>query len=100
IRAIAHGLGLDVRPEVVDVVAEATSLESSRRTSQTVELLGLDRVAGEGRHMHDLETLIHPNHILDGSSGYGKKQLSSQQLDAIDAVMDECGFAGLVDPTS
>ena len=97
IKRIASCLGLQARPDQVEHVANETSVEQAKRASQNFEQLAPDRIIRDGCHTYDRETLLHHHHIVDGTCGYGEKTLTSQQLRAIDAMMEESGFWSLLD---
>lgn len=88
---IAAFLELDVHSDAVRAVAEQTSLE---RVKKNTESLADD--AHLVRHSgleYDPETLLHHGHIRDGSSGYGRKALTAEQSEQIDALLRKHGFA-------
>jgi hypothetical protein len=47
-------------------------------------------------YVYDRQTLLHRNHIRDGSIGYGARVLNSEKLALIDAAMQEEGFESLL----
>lgn len=87
---IAAFLGLDDRPDTVRAVAEQTSLESVKKNAES-----LTDDAPLVRHSgleYDPDTLLHPGHIRDGGMGYGRKVLTAEQLERVDALLRERGL--------
>lgn len=74
--AIAAYLGLDAAPELLDAVAAATSLDRARELSSNLR-----------SHSYDRTTLLHPGHVRDGSSGYGRAKLTPEQLTELEATV-------------
>ncbi len=81
VQRIAAFLDLDEGSDAVRMVMEETALARMREKAdslpdeaQLIALCGFP---------HDPETLLHPNHIRDGSSGYGRELLSAAQLERI-----------------
>lgn len=89
---IAGHLDLDPGPDTISAVAEETSSRRMREKSESLPteafLLALSGVG----IAHDPETLLHRNHIRDGSSGYGRRQLTAVQLERVDSRLRERGL--------
>jgi hypothetical protein len=92
VRKIAEHLELDASDEQIDAIADATSLASMRAKVEQIaspsyspNLVRNDWIA------YDPETLLHVNHIRNGSHDYGRKMLNDDQLRQIDALLAEKG---------
>jgi hypothetical protein len=98
ITGIAAYLGLSTEPEDERNIARALSFKQLRRFSQHIAELEPGRVVRDNGYLFDRRTLLHANHIRNGSMGYGVKNLNDSQLLAIDAMLCEEGFAFLREP--
>ncbi len=88
---IAAFLGLDDRPDTVLAIAEQTSLERVKKNAES-----LTDDAPLVRHSgleYDPETLLHRGHIRDGGMGYGRKVLTAEQSEQIDALLRKHSLA-------
>lgn len=85
VQRIAAFLGLEDHGDTVRVVAAENGLQRMREKAESLpDKAQLIRLCG---FPHDPETLLHPGHIRDGSSGYGRKALTAQQLQRIDGLL-------------
>lgn len=84
---ISHYLGLEYNPVVLEAVASENAFERVRE--KVGRLDGDDaRLTRAGEVAYDPETLYHPGHIRDGSSGYGRRLLSADEVRRCDALLD------------
>ena len=81
VRRVARHFGLPADSPIVREIAEENSFEQVRRRVERLNAAAFD--------LHDPETLLHKNHILDGSSGYGRTSLTAEQLSRIDALSEQ-----------
>jgi Sulfotransferase domain len=84
VQRVAAYLGLEPAPAVIDQLVHEQSLEQVRQRVEQFAALPDDA--------HDPETILHRNHIRDGSTGYGAKLLTKEQLDRLEALRQEYGF--------
>lgn len=85
IRAVAAFLGLNASDELVRRLATGTSLEAvAAMAAQVSEGRGAVRTP---RSIYDPETLVHRDHIRNGSSGRGRALLSEEQQRRVLRVM-------------
>ncbi len=91
INSVASYLGLHIDPEQASRIATATSLDRLKAFSQQID--GLEsKVVREDCRVYDRQTLLHKNHIRDGSIGYGAGLLDAEHLSLIDTLLREEGF--------
>lgn len=81
---IARHIGLNPDPRIISAVVDDWSLERTRERADALPVDGLVPVAPGIEH--DPKTLLHRDHIRNGSSGYGARELSAEQLEQISAV--------------
>ncbi len=81
---IASLLSLGPSRQIVSAVVEATSIERMRERADALVPERLVPVAPGIDH--DPVSLLHLNHIRDGSSGYGPRALSPEQLARVEAA--------------
>jgi hypothetical protein len=93
ISQIACYLGLQVAPEEVRKIAGELSLDRMRRFSRHVSELPSPRLIHSYGKTFDRETMLHQDHIRNGSCGYGRRVLDPEHIAAIDAMLREEGFA-------
>jgi hypothetical protein len=96
IATVSSYLSLNAGPECMSQVAEETSFNRMRQLSQKIEALDSKRVVRQDRFLYDRDSLLHQNHIRDGSMGYGARVLSREELSAIDSMLREAGFEELL----
>jgi hypothetical protein len=84
VQRIATFLGLEAHPDTVRAVTEQTSLDSVRRQLLSPTADALVRHSGLE---YDPETLLHRKHVRDGSVGYGRRALTSEQSERVDALL-------------
>jgi len=85
ISAIARHLRLVVPDELVQRIARETSPDAiAAIADQVSEERGAVRTP---RSAYDPETLVHRNHIRNGSSGYGRELLSEEQQERVMKVL-------------
>ena len=93
IESMAAYLGVKSTPRLVAEVAAETSFDRMRQIvrqiDQAPEDAGLVRVMNSA---YDPQTLLHKHHIRDGRSGYGRLQLTPEQLRCVDAINGLYGF--------
>ncbi len=81
IRRIAAYLGLVEDPKTIAEVAQETSFERMREKVEELDTVTDERrLIRRDRYVYDRETLLNLHHIRDGSSGYGCRILSADQL--------------------
>jgi Sulfotransferase domain len=91
---IAAYLGVAAPVKILERVAEETSVERAReRVEQLKAGVDEDKLVRFDRFVHDRETLLNLDHIRDGSSGYGRRALTEEQLRRIDALAEQYGFS-------
>jgi hypothetical protein len=89
---IAAHLGLEPDPAVMAQVAEEQSLEQVRRRVAQLDAVEDERLVRHENTAYDPETILHRRHIRDGSSGYGARALTAEQLGRLEALRQEYGF--------
>jgi hypothetical protein len=93
VQRVAEYLEVAVEPRVVYEVAEATSLERMREKAAQLTRPGShDRLVLVNDVMHDRESLLHPAHIRDGRSGYGRELLSAEQVARLVSLLARYGI--------
>jgi len=56
---------------------------------RSAALEGADRrgaLIRTARSAYDPESLLHPHHVLDGTSGYGRQALSADEVEKVDML--------------
>jgi hypothetical protein len=96
VERVRRYLGLEDRPGVAHVVAEELSLDRMRERSRSLPEAAV-LVARSGVP-HDPTTLLHPGHVIDGSSGYGRRLLTARQLRELAAAARRIGGDALEGP--
>jgi hypothetical protein len=81
---IAGYLGLHVNDKAMKAVVEENSFGRAREKVEQI-----NQIEGAA---YDAGTLLHPHHIRDGSSGYGRKVLTEEQLCRVTLLLDEYGL--------
>ena len=79
VRRIADYLAILATDELVKRVAADTSIEQMKEAANRSE----HQVVLESGMRHDADSLLHPDHVRDGGSGYGYEVLSSSQLSVV-----------------
>lgn len=93
LQRIAAHLGVELEPHAVRQIMEATSFERMRERSEALKQSGVRRDRSYGDNsLIDQDSLLHPGHIQDGTSGYGLRQLSAEQLAGIHSVLERHGI--------
>ncbi len=110
VAAVASYLNVAVRQEQIAEIAEANSLGRMREKAKEIgesdygeHLVRHDRssysdAARDRSYVYDAETLLHPDHIRDGSTGYGASRLTRAQLRRLEELLREAGDAGIAAP--
>ena len=81
---LAAYLGLEACAELIAEIAAQSSIERMRdKAEQLAAVIERDRLVQHHQTVYDKETLLHVNHIRDGSSGYGRARLTAEQWDRI-----------------
>lgn len=108
VAAVASYLNVAARQELVAEIAEANSF--GRMREKVKELSTLDyaeRLVGHERtsyidaarsdrsYLYDPETLLHLDHIRDGTTGYGAGRLNQSQLRRLEELLHEKGDLGV-----
>jgi Sulfotransferase domain len=92
VERIAAHLGLGLEPHMIAEVAEATSFERMReKAQQLTDPRSQHRVVQVDEVRYDRESLLHPGHIQNGGSGYGRQLLSADRLAKIDCILARSG---------
>jgi hypothetical protein len=95
VSAIAAYLNIAARPELIDEIAEANSIDRMREKVKEISSLEYDgSLIRHERTSYDPETLLNLDHIRDGSSGYGVGQLNEDQVRRIEELRREKGPLG------
>jgi Sulfotransferase domain len=84
VQRIATFLGLEARPDAIRAVTEQTSLDSVKKQVQSP---ADDALVQHSGLEYNPETLLHRKHVRDGTVGYGRKALTSQQTERVDALL-------------
>jgi hypothetical protein len=84
---ISQYLGLEHNPTVLEAVASENAFERVREKVGRLDRDD-DRLTGAGEVAYDPATLYHPGHIRDGSSGYGRRFLSADEIRRCDELLD------------
>jgi hypothetical protein len=87
VAGIASYLGLEERSEIVNAVAEDTSLERMKEQSRQLDAANEAQEVRVGKIAYDPTTLLHPGHVRDGGVGYGKEALTPEQLTQCNALV-------------
>jgi hypothetical protein len=96
ISAIAAYLGLSVFVSDVHGLADLFSFERLKTYTQHVDELDPSQLARSSGFVYDRETLLHSNHIRNGSIGYGARLLTPAQIALVEAALVDEGFQSLV----
>jgi hypothetical protein len=92
VAAVASYLNVAVRQEQVAEIAEANSFGRMRERVKEITMLDYgERMVRHDRTSYDPDTLLHINHIRDGSSGYGATRLTQAQLRRLEKLLREKG---------
>jgi hypothetical protein len=94
IRRIAEYLGLDVPETRILAIADLTSLDRMKSVANAIRDDSPD-VVHDGTLVYDGQTLLHRNHVRNGSTGYGRAMLSQGQCEAIGRLLEELGVPEL-----
>jgi hypothetical protein len=100
IKRIADYLGLAIESAQLRGIAEEVSFERVRRYSNSLGELKPSRLTRINGYVFDRATLLHQNHIRNGTIGYGAGLLGHECLHEIDAMLREEGFGFLCQPGS
>lgn len=92
VAAVASYLNVAVRQEQVAEIAEANSFGRMRERVKEISMLDYgERMIRHDRTSYDPDTLLHIDHIRDGSSGYGASRLTRAQLRRLEKLLREKG---------
>jgi hypothetical protein len=103
VAAVASYLNVEVRQEQVAEIAEANSFGRMRERVKEISMLDYrerlvrhDRTsyidaAHDRSYVYDPDTLLHIDHIRDGSTGYGASRLTQAQLRRLEKLLREKG---------
>jgi Sulfotransferase domain len=102
VAAVASYLNVAVRQEQVAEIAEANSFGRMRERVKEISMLDYgdlvrhDRTsytdaAHDRSYVYDPDTLLHIDHIRDGSTGYGASHLTQAQLRRLEKLLREKG---------
>ncbi len=103
VAAVASYLNIAVRQEQVAEFAEANSFGRMRERVKEISMLDYgERLVRHNRtsyfddahdrsYVYDPETLLHLDHIRDGSTGYGASRLTQAQLHRLEELLGEKG---------
>lgn len=96
IHRIGGHLGLErLTPQIINDVAEETSIERMQRIVERINATGNERLLRVGnRDFYDPETLLRKNHIHDGRPGYGRAALTAEQVKQLNTLCEKYGFPG------
>lgn len=84
---ISRYLGLGHNLAVLEAMSTATAFERVREKVGRLDTDG-DGLTRAGEVSYDPETLYHPGHIRDGSSGYGRRFLSADEIGRCDTLLE------------
>ena len=92
VAAVASYLNVAVRQEQVAEIAEANSFGRMRQRVKEISMLDYgERLVRHDRTSYDPDTLLHIDHIRDGSTGYGGSRLTQAQLRRLEKLLREKG---------
>ena len=92
VAAVASYLNVAVRQEQVAEIAEANSFGRMRERVKEISMLDYgERMVRHDRTSYDPDTLLHIDHIRDGSTGYGASRLTRAQLRRLEKLLREKG---------
>jgi hypothetical protein len=96
VAAVASYLNVAVRREQVAEIAEANSFGRMRERVKEISMVDYgERLVRHDRTSYDPDTLLHIDHIRDGSTGYGASRLTQAQLRRLDKLLREKGELGV-----
>jgi hypothetical protein len=96
VAAVASYLNVAVRQEQVAEIAEANSFGRMRERVKEISMVDYgERLVRHDRTSYDPDTLLHIDHIRDGSTGYGASRLTQAQLRRLDKLLREKGELGV-----
>ena len=91
-------LGKQLDPDVVAAAAKETSFEQMREKVAAINRMSKRRLVHARADMYyDAQTMLHRNHISDGSSGYGRAYLTRRQVDAVAKAVAKYGLQDTLD---
>ena len=92
VAAVASYLNVAVRQEQVAEIAEANSFGRMRERVKEISMVDYgERLVRHDRTSYDPDTLLHIDHIRDGSTGYGASRLTQAQLRRLEKLLREKG---------
>jgi hypothetical protein len=92
VAAVASYLNIAVRQEQVAEIAEANSFGRMRERVKEISMVDYgERLVRHDRTSYDPDTLLHIDHIRDGSTGYGASRLTQGQLHRLEELLREKG---------
>lgn len=89
VTAIQELLGIQISAALLEQISSETGLENMRRISDGVESEAMHSVKTPEGLSYDRRTLLHRNHIRDGSCGYGRRMLSAEQQRQVETTFAE-----------
>ena len=81
-------LGLDRSERIAAGVADENSFERMHERAEQLRQRNGTRLVWVGEFAHDPETLLHPGHLRDGRTGYGREILGPHEIDRCDALLE------------
>ena len=92
VAAVASYLNVAVRQEQVAEIAEANSFGRTRQRVKEISVHDYgEPLVRHDRTSYDPDTLLHIDHIRDGSTGYGASRLTQAQLRRLEKLLREQG---------
>jgi hypothetical protein len=89
VRGVADYLGLETDDQAISEVVEETSIERVGEIARALEDdVNNEQVIRGAAIAYDPATLVHPRHVRDGGYGYGRRLLTAEQLDAVNALSE------------
>ena len=80
-------LGLEPNESVAAGIAEENSFERTKAKADQLSHRNDTELMWAGDVAYDSETLLHPGHIRDGRSGYGRESLAPDEIARCDALL-------------
>ncbi|HTQ18074.1 sulfotransferase domain-containing protein [Mycobacterium sp.] len=108
VAAVASYLNIAARQDLVAEIAEANSFGRMREKVKEISTRDyaehlvrhdrtsyIDAARSDNCYLYDPETLLHLDHIRDGSTGYGAGRLNQTQLRRLEELLHEKGDLGV-----
>lgn len=89
VRRVKGYLGLNASEGLLVRIADETGLAAMKNIADKLETAPPESFDGVDSLLYDRSTLLHKNHIRDGSSGYGRGMLSTGQQGIIEETFPE-----------